>query len=104
MSTDHRHIPVLDKFAVMGAASTADRRAQIQREQQELAAERQKELLSQTSTLNTPEDRIRIWERLHALSLPVATSHKLVRVIATQTELTVGQVQEEQERRAARRL
>ncbi len=84
----------------MGAGSTADRRAAVQREQQERAAERQKELASQTSPMNGPADRIRIWERLHGLNLPRAASHKLVRVIAVQTELTVQQVQDEQQRRA----
>jgi hypothetical protein len=37
---------------------------------------------------------------LHALNLPVSSTHRLVRVIATQTELSVQQVQEEQRRRA----
>jgi uncharacterized protein YmfQ (DUF2313 family) len=83
-----------------GFGTTADRRAAVEREQQERAAERSKQLASQVSPLNEPQERIRIWERLHGLNLPVAASHKLVRVIATQTDLTIQQVQDEQKRRA----
>jgi hypothetical protein len=87
----------------IGAMNTADRRAAVQREALERATAREERLASQRSPLNTPEDRIRIWERLHSLNLPSSITHKLVRVIATQTELTVQQVQAEQRRRAATR-
>jgi hypothetical protein len=89
--------------ASLGAMNTSDRRAAIQREELQREAARKEELASQSSPLHTPEDRIRIWERLHAISLPKSATHKLVRVIATQTELSVQQVQDEQRRRAAPR-
>jgi hypothetical protein len=82
-------------------AITTDRRAAIELEERERAAERQRRIASQCSPLNGPADRIRIWEEVHGLALPRSLTHKLVRVIATQTELTVRQVQEEQQRRAA---
>jgi hypothetical protein len=47
------------------------------------------------------EERIRIWERLHGLRLPSTSAHALVRVVATQTHLSVGEVQAEQRRRSA---
>jgi hypothetical protein len=84
----------------LGALNTSDRRAAVQREEAERAAERTEQLASQSSQLNSPADRIRIWERLHALPLPRSSTHRLVRVIATQTELSVQQVQDEQRRRA----
>jgi hypothetical protein len=68
----------------------------------ELAARRDSELESQASPTKNPQERIGIWERLHALRLPRAPGHVLVKVIARQTRLTVGQVQEEQQRRAAK--
>jgi hypothetical protein len=89
--------------ASIGVMNTSDRRAAVQREELERATERKEQLASQSSPLHGPEDRIRIWERLHALSLPRSATHKLVRVIATQTELSVQQVQDEQRRRAAAR-
>jgi len=51
--------------------------------------------------MKEPQERIGIWERLHALRLPEASGHILVTVIARQTRLTVKQVHEEQQRRAA---
>ncbi len=94
---------MLNTYLPLGDGSVADRRAQIQREEGERAAEREKQLATQVSPFNTPEERIRIWERLHALTLPRTAGHTLLRVIATQTDLTLAQVQEEQVRRAAPR-
>lgn len=82
------------------AATDADRRALAELEEQERAAIRQQELATQISPLNDPQERIRIWERLHGLPLPKHSGHKLVGVIATQTRLTPHEVQEEQRRRA----
>lgn len=86
-------------YAVPGSA--AEHRLQIQHAAEERAALRSSELAAQISPANDVEERIRIWERLHALRLPKASGHALVTVIATQTHLTVGQVQREQQRRAA---
>lgn len=80
--------------------SAADFRQQIERAAQERAAQRDSELEAQASPARDPRERIEIWERLHALRLPRAHGHALVRVIATQTGLTIGQVHEEQQRRA----
>ena len=80
--------------------SAADHREKVQRVAQERAAERDRELESQASDIKDPRERIEIWERLHALHLPPAPAHVLVKVIARQTRLTVGQVQEEHQSRA----
>jgi hypothetical protein len=80
--------------------SAADHREKVQRDAQERAAERDRELESQASDIKDPRERIEIWERLHALHLPPTPAHVLVKVIARQTRLTVGQVHEEQQRRA----
>ena len=80
--------------------SDADHRQKVLRAAQERAAERDRELESQASSIKDPRERIEIWERLHALHLPKTPGHVLVKVIARQTRLTVGQVHEEQQRRA----
>jgi hypothetical protein len=80
--------------------SAADHRQKVLRAAQERAAERDRELESQASSIKDPRERIEIWERLHALHLPRAPGHVLVKVIARQTRLTVGQVHAEQQRRA----
>jgi hypothetical protein len=81
--------------------SAAEHRLRVQRAAEERAAVRSGELAAQASPMNDVEERIRIWERLHALRLPSGADHVLVKVIAAQTRSTVGQVHKEQQRRAA---
>ena len=78
----------------------ADYRARIARRQAEAAEIRQRELIEQTSTINPPDLRIRIWERLHEITMPRDASHRLLRVIAAQTGLTMAEVQAELHNRA----
>lgn len=77
-----------------------EHRRRVQQAASERAAQRTSELESQASPAKEPRERIGIWEQLHALRLPQASGHVLVRVIAKQTRLTVAQVHEEQQRRA----
>ena len=93
-------VPLRDEIAHTFPPSTgAEYRRKIREAEMERAAVRADELAAQVSPMKDPEERIRIWERLHALRLPRSSSHVLVRVIATQTHLTIGQVHEEQRRR-----
>lgn len=78
----------------------ADFRARIARRQAEAAEIRQRELVEQASTINSPDLRIRIWERLHEITLPRDSAHRLLGVIAAQTGLSMLQVQDEQRNRA----
>ena len=78
----------------------ADFRARIARRQAEAAEVRQRELIEQASTVNSPDLRIRIWERLHEITMPRDVGHRLLGVIAAQTGLTMAQVQSEQQNRA----
>lgn len=80
--------------------TAADYRQRMQRVASERAALRETELEAQASPGKDPWERIQIWERLHALRLPRMPGHVLVRVVARQTGLTIGQVHEEQRRRA----
>ena len=81
--------------------NATDFRLQAQRAEQERAAFRESEREAQVSPVKSARERIEIWERLHALRLPKASSHVLLTVIARQTQLTIGEVQEERMRRAA---
>ncbi|HKU14899.1 MAG TPA: hypothetical protein VJQ52_10920 [Steroidobacteraceae bacterium] len=74
----------------------ADRRAQVEHEQQQRQLERQQQIALLVSPLSTPEERIRRWEQLHALTLPRSPTHKLLRIIAEQTDLSLEQVLEVQ--------
>jgi hypothetical protein len=80
--------------------SQADYRQRMTVLQAEALERRQNELSEQRSPLNSPADRIRIWERLHQLSLPRSPSHRLVTVIAANTGLSLEEVRDEQRERA----
>jgi hypothetical protein len=79
---------------------TMDFRARLMHQQAENAARRKVDLAAQSSRLNSAEERIRIWERLHEVHLPRDPAHRLVDIIAANTGLTDGDVREEQRRRA----
>jgi hypothetical protein len=60
---------------------------------------RESELAEQVSIRNAPDERIRIWERMHGLTLPRDPSHRLLAVVAVATHLALEQVLAEQQRR-----
>jgi hypothetical protein len=80
-----------------------DFRARLVHQQAEAAERRRLDLAEQSSRLKTAEERIRIWERIHEVTLPKDPAHRLVEIIATNTGLTDSDVKEEQQRRAALR-
>jgi hypothetical protein len=77
-----------------------DFRARVVQQQAETAERRKVDLAEQSSRLKTAEERIRIWERIHEVTLPRDPAHRLVEIIATNTGLTDEEVREEQQRRA----
>lgn len=93
------------RHSELAAASSdnwmTDHRARIALEESERLERRQQELLAQTSELNTPAERIRIWERRHGLKLPRDANHRIIGMVARQTDLALDQVREEQQRRLA---
>lgn len=93
--------PAAHAPAPMAGESNSDYRARIAHHQADLRERRQHELQQQASTLNTPTARIRIWERLHQLSLPRDPKHRLLAIIAANTGLTLAEVQGEQKLRLA---
>lgn len=90
----------VDDLASATPGIIAEQRQAMQRAEQERAAARQRALEALASAANEPQVRITTWERLHALTLPRAPEHALVRLIARQTHLTVAEVHDEQRRRA----
>ena len=81
----------------------ADFRARIAQEQALAVERRQAELAEQASAQHTATERIRIWERLHGVTLPRDPSPRLMGIVATDTALALDQVIEERERRRAAR-
>lgn len=68
------------------------------------AAKRRIDLEELRSDLKTPEERIRAWERVHGLALPLDPDHPIVDLIAAKTHLTKQDVQTVQRNYAARRV
>jgi hypothetical protein len=85
----------------LSSESITEYRERITRQQDEALEDRRQRLREQTSLQNTPERRIRIWEHIHALRLPRVEHHPLLAVVASQTGLSVEQVEEEQRQRNA---
>ena len=85
------------------AETVAEHRARLAQEQEVAQQRRSEALTSQASMTNSPSQRIRIWEELHGLPLPLAPNHKLVEIIADATQLHIEQVQEVQKQRVALR-
>jgi hypothetical protein len=79
---------------------TMDFRARLVHQQTESAERRKSDLAEQSSRLKTPQERIRIWERLHEVVLPRSPAHRLIEIIAANTGLTGEDVRDEQRRRA----
>lgn len=93
-----RNNPVMDPAWLLTSDSN-ERRAIAQRAEMDRVESRQRELDTQCSPEFLPEERIRIWERLHGLSLPQAEKHPLLAVIAEQTQLSIRDIRDEQGRR-----
>jgi hypothetical protein len=78
-----------------------DYRSRLALEQFRAAEQRQREMAEQSSTLNSPEMRIRAWEKVHGVRLPVSPAHPVLDSVATATDLTLEQVHAEQRKRAS---
>jgi hypothetical protein len=80
--------------------SLADHRARLALEESNARERRRIAAAEQVAESSGPDQRIRVWERVHALTLPVNPEHPLIRVIAAGTNLSVADVRGEQRRRA----
>ena len=93
--------PVLGRPSpAAGEDPMMDFRARLVHQQAEAAERRRMHLAEQSSRLKSAEDRIRIWERIHEVTLPRDSEHRLVQIIAANTGLTDAEVRDEQQRRA----
>ena len=81
--------------------SIADYRTRMAIIQAEALERWQQQLHEQSSTLNSPSDRIRIWERRHQIDMPRNPGHRLMDIIAANTGLSLEDVLTEQRLRAA---
>lgn len=80
-------------------SSAVERRAAVRLANERKANERRRELELMTAPTLGPRERISTWERIHALVLPRAPDHPLAALIASQTGLTLEDINAEQQRR-----
>ena len=88
-----------DILAMIPGELNSDYRARLAMAQLHAEDRRRDELSELTATTNTPDARIRAWERTHGLSLPRSATHPVLNSVAAATHLTLDQVQAEQRRR-----
>ena len=81
--------------------TNVDYRARLEFLREEAAKRRQAQIDEQSSPLNSPEVRIRAWERLHQIDLPHDPNHRLLQLISAKTGLTVDEIRAEQQSRTA---
>jgi len=76
-----------------------DHRARLEQMQFEAAARRDRALIDQRSPENSPEVRVRIWERLHQVRMPKDPAHPIMARIAEVTGMELAEVLEVQRSR-----
>ncbi len=79
-----------------GPAETAlDFRERIAHEHTLAEKRRAQALAEQRNALNSPEVRVKAWEKTHGLRLPVDSQHPVLAVVAKQTGLPLKEIQAE---------
>jgi hypothetical protein len=89
------------KGAKLNTDYVIDYRAQLERRRLEAEQRRSQDILAQRAIENSPEMRVRMWERVHQLRMPRDPAHAILAQIAQQTELPLAEVQAVQRERAA---
>lgn len=89
------------KGAKLNTEYVIDYRAQLERRRLEAEQRRSQDILAQRAIENSPEMRVRMWERVHQLRMPRDPAHAILAQIAQQTELPLAEVQAVQRERAA---
>ena len=87
----------------MNATISSDYRERRAIEALERAEVKRVNLAEQHAPLNSADDRIRAWERVHQLRMPSDPLHPALDAIAAATQLTLADVRNEQRLRSARR-
>lgn len=81
--------------------SAFDPRLQAERRRLEQQERRNQAICDQRALDRTPDSRVRVWERLHQLSLPRDPAHAILGKVAAATGLSIADVQEVQRLRVA---
>jgi hypothetical protein len=92
-----------ERFRSTGDETLYDYRQRRALDELERAERKRLDSAEQYSVLNSAELRIRAWEKVHQLRMPSDPLHPALEAIASATQLTLADVQNEQRLRSARR-
>jgi hypothetical protein len=81
-----------------------DHRTRLAVEEEARAEKRRWVQAEQSASSNPPATRIRLWEKVHGLRLPLSAAHPVLEVISIGTHLTLAEVRQEQHKRSAARI
>ena len=81
------------------ADTNTDYRGRIKKQAAEALKQRQHDRAEQISESNSPAARIKIWEGLHQIVLPQDSNHRVLRIVAARTGLSIEQIRTEQRER-----
>lgn len=98
-------LPVVEdeRFISTGADIASDYRRRRALEERERAELKRMDLETQCSPSSSADLRIRAWEKVHRLAIPSDPGHPVLVAIASATQLTLAEVQNEQRLRFAQR-
>ncbi len=82
----------------------ADHRERLALEEEERARKRTSQFEELRSEVNAVPVRIRAWEKMHGLRLPSDPAHPILRIIASNTGISLACLREEQQARRAKQV
>jgi hypothetical protein len=80
----------------------SDHRERLAMEEEKRVEQRTRQIEELRSEFNSASARIRAWEKMHGLSLPVSPTHPVLEIIAASTGVPLTALREEQQARLAR--
>lgn len=92
-----------ERFTTAGDDALMDYRQRRALEERERADTKRADVAEQCAASNSAALRIRAWEKVHQLRMPSDPRHPALGAIAVATQLTLADVQNEQQLRSARR-
>jgi hypothetical protein len=93
-TNSYRHVSATEQLT--------DHRERLAVEEEERVNQRARQLEELRSEVNSAPARIRAWEKMHGLRLPISPTHPILAVIAGATGIPLPALRQEQQARGAK--